>query len=78
MKWATIRKYWGFEATTLLTTGELDIYNYIIEPDVPSATVSDAVIAIENVIINNDSANMENAKDLADEINNRDHNNNNS
>jgi hypothetical protein len=59
--------------TTQLSTGELEIYNLIVEPDVTMATVEDAKTVIENVINTTDAANMENAKDLADEINNRDH-----
>jgi hypothetical protein len=67
----------SLDASTLLTTGELGIYNLIVEPDAGSATAGDAAFVIETVINGGDAANMENAKDLADEINNRDHNNNN-
>jgi hypothetical protein len=64
----------SLQVTTQLTTGELEIYNLIVEPDAQSATVGDAKSTIETVILTPDLANMENAKDLADEINNRDHN----
>lgn len=60
--------------STQLATGELQIYNLIVEPDVTSATVGDAKAVIATVINTANSAQMENAKDLADEINNRDEN----
>jgi hypothetical protein len=61
----------GFDTATLLASGELDILNLFGT----GTTVGEALSAIELVITTSDNANMENAKDLADEINNRDHNN---
>ena len=63
----------SLSASTSLSTGELEIYNLIIVTSVTEATVGDAVALIEDVINSGDDLNMENAKDLADEINNRDH-----
>jgi hypothetical protein len=62
----------SLEQSALLTVGELEIYNHIVDPDVSQATVGDAVFVIEDVISNFiDTINIENAKDLADEINSR-------
>jgi hypothetical protein len=55
--------------SALLTAGELEIYNQIVDPDVTQATVGDAVSVIETVINVFDTSNLENAKDLAEEIN---------
>lgn len=63
----------SLNASTQLSTGELEIYNLIVVDDVTLATAGDAVNIIEDVINSGDDFNMENAKDLADEINNRDH-----
>ncbi|MBI4681852.1 MAG: hypothetical protein HY757_01970 [Nitrospirae bacterium] len=61
---------------TVLHTGELQILRLLDPAAGPTSTVGDANIAISNVIINLDADSMEDAKDLADEINNRDHNGN--
>lgn len=54
----------------LLKPGELEILQLINPAATETATINDAVIAIESVINNGPDASMENAKDLADEINN--------
>lgn len=56
---------------TLLSPGELEILQLIDPLADATSNIGDAVYAIEDVIINGGS--MEVAKDLADEINNRDH-----
>jgi hypothetical protein len=65
----------SLDSATVLDAGELEILQLIDPSYDATATVADAKSEIENVILLMDSANMENAKDLADEINNRDHNN---
>lgn len=64
----------SLDPSTLLTTGELEIHQMVL--GATGSTAADAKNVIESVINNRDSANMEHVKDLADEINNRDHNNN--
>jgi hypothetical protein len=66
----------SLDPATVLQSGELEILQLINPTYDATATVLDALTEIENVINLPDNANMENAKDLADEINNRDHNNN--
>ena len=61
---------------TVLGTGELEILQMINLAYDATATVDDATSEIENAILNStDKDVLENAKDLADEINNRDHRN---
>jgi hypothetical protein len=57
------------DPTTILSSGELEILQFINLNYGVDATVGDAVWEIENAIIN--GVNLESAKDLADEINNR-------
>lgn len=57
--------------STELTAGELQILQQLDPAAVTGATVEDALCAIEQAIIA--GTNLDDAKDLADEINNRDH-----
>ncbi|RJQ20541.1 MAG: hypothetical protein C4560_04905 [Nitrospiraceae bacterium] len=59
--------------STLLTAGEIQILQYLNPGYGTGATVGDALTEIRNSILSN--ANLENAKDLGDEINNRDEKN---
>lgn len=62
----------SLDSSTVLSDGELNILLLINNIYELGATVGDAVIEIENAIISGVS--LEDAKDLADEINNRDNN----
>ncbi|MEN8262911.1 MAG: hypothetical protein ABFR82_05565, partial [Nitrospirota bacterium] len=57
------------ESTTWLSQGELEIIQIMVAGYGTGTTISDAIIEIENSIIT--STNLESAKDLAEEINNR-------
>lgn len=61
----------GLDPATKLTAGELEILTLINPVYNETATVSDAIIEIENALFINEL--LEDAKDLTDEINNRDH-----
>ncbi|MBC8414009.1 hypothetical protein H8E50_10130 [bacterium] len=60
--------------TAVLKTGELEILQLLNPVYSSTATLNDAVFEIENALRNN--VLLENAKDLGDEINNRDHGSN--
>lgn len=62
--------------STQLKAGEVEILQYLNPVYGAGATIEDAVEEVENAILGN--TNLENAKDLADEINNRDEKSNNS
>ncbi|RJQ55776.1 MAG: hypothetical protein C4526_03240 [Nitrospiraceae bacterium] len=59
--------------STLLTSGEIQILQYLNPGYNTGSTVGNAMTEIKNAILAN--ANLENAKDLGDEINNRDEKN---
>ena len=63
----------SLDPSTLLNSGELEILQLIDATADAAATVQDAAEMIEIVINNGFDSSMEDAKDLADEINNRDH-----
>ena len=67
----------SLDPATVLNAGELEILHLLNPIYDVDATVQDAKDEIEIAILNStDRDVLENAKDLADEINNRDHNNN--
>lgn len=63
----------GLDLSTVLSAGELEIIQIINPAYDATATVADALYEIESELLYGDL--LEDAKDLADELNNRDHRN---